>query len=183
MHASIAACNGDLLAGLRGEREPETTGEDNLKTMRWYMGHMLLQGWPGLSILRRMTGLMPRCLRKGWSMNPYRIYGTSQKPAEPMILSAGPFTLMFESGDLRYIRLGETEVLRRVYVAVRDHNWITIAGRISNLAIDRSDHGFEIRYDMEHRDGDVDFAWSAGSSARRRGASALRWPARLAPAS
>ena len=38
VHASIAACNGDLLAGLRGEREPETTGEDNLKTMRLVYG-------------------------------------------------------------------------------------------------------------------------------------------------
>jgi D-apiose dehydrogenase len=38
VHASIAACNADLLAGLRGERVPETTGEDNLKTMRLVYG-------------------------------------------------------------------------------------------------------------------------------------------------
>lgn len=37
-HASIVACNGDLLAGLRGEREAETTGQDNLKTMRLVYG-------------------------------------------------------------------------------------------------------------------------------------------------
>jgi predicted dehydrogenase len=33
-HASIAPCNAHLLQALRGEREAETTGEDNLKTMR-----------------------------------------------------------------------------------------------------------------------------------------------------
>lgn len=31
-HASIVSCNADLLAGLRGEGEAETTSEDNLKT-------------------------------------------------------------------------------------------------------------------------------------------------------
>ncbi len=34
VHASIVPCHADLLAGLRGERLPETTGEDNLRTMR-----------------------------------------------------------------------------------------------------------------------------------------------------
>ncbi len=33
-HSSIAACNANLLRALRGEGEAETTGEDNLKTMR-----------------------------------------------------------------------------------------------------------------------------------------------------
>ena len=34
VQASIVPCNHDLLAGLRGEKAPETTGEDNLKTVR-----------------------------------------------------------------------------------------------------------------------------------------------------
>ncbi len=33
-HSSIAACNAHLLRALRGEGEAETTGEDNLKTLR-----------------------------------------------------------------------------------------------------------------------------------------------------
>ena len=33
VHASIVPCNADLLAGLRGERLPETHGADNLRTM------------------------------------------------------------------------------------------------------------------------------------------------------
>jgi predicted dehydrogenase len=33
-HASIAPCNANLLWALRGEGEPETTAEDNLKTVR-----------------------------------------------------------------------------------------------------------------------------------------------------
>ena len=38
VHASIVGCNRDLLGGLRGESTPETTGEDNLKTMRLVYG-------------------------------------------------------------------------------------------------------------------------------------------------
>lgn len=34
VHSSIVPCQADLLAGLRGEREPETTAADNLQTMR-----------------------------------------------------------------------------------------------------------------------------------------------------
>ncbi len=34
VHASIVPCNADLLTALRGEGEAETTGEDNLKTVR-----------------------------------------------------------------------------------------------------------------------------------------------------
>ena len=33
-HASIVPCNADLLAGIRGTQPAETTGEDNLKTVR-----------------------------------------------------------------------------------------------------------------------------------------------------
>ena len=34
VHSSIVPCNADLLAGLRGDHPAETTGEDNLKTVR-----------------------------------------------------------------------------------------------------------------------------------------------------
>lgn len=34
VHASIVACNANLLGALRGENQAETTGEDNLKTVR-----------------------------------------------------------------------------------------------------------------------------------------------------
>lgn len=34
VHASIAACNANLLKALKGEGQAETTGEDNLKTVR-----------------------------------------------------------------------------------------------------------------------------------------------------
>jgi D-apiose dehydrogenase len=38
VHSSIVPCQANLLAGLRGEGTPETTAEDNLKTMRLVYG-------------------------------------------------------------------------------------------------------------------------------------------------
>lgn len=38
VHASIAACNANLLRALKGDGQAETTGEDNLKTVRLVFG-------------------------------------------------------------------------------------------------------------------------------------------------
>jgi len=38
VHASIVPCNANVLAGLKGEGQAETTGEDNLKTVRLVFG-------------------------------------------------------------------------------------------------------------------------------------------------
>ncbi len=69
--------------------------------------------------------------------------------------------MYFENGDLRYIRLGDLEIVRRVYVAVRDHNWRTIAVRISNLTLDAGAKSFAITYDADHIDGGINFHWKA----------------------
>ncbi|MDP9380023.1 MAG: hypothetical protein M3Q29_07720 [Chloroflexota bacterium] len=76
-----------------------------------------------------------------------------------MPLRAGPLSLRYEQGDLRYIRLGAREVLRRVYVAVRDRNWGTVPAVLSNTQIDARDHSFEITYDVSNRQGEIDFTW------------------------
>ena len=38
IHASIVPCNANLLGALRGDTPAETTGEDNLKTVRLVFG-------------------------------------------------------------------------------------------------------------------------------------------------
>ena len=88
-----------------------------------------------------------------------RYYGEDSPLPEQTPLRAGPLTLIFEAGDLRYIRLGSHELLRRIYVAVRDRNWGTAPAEIHNLQMDIADDHFHIRYDVVNRLGDVDFAW------------------------
>ncbi len=69
--------------------------------------------------------------------------------------------MVFERGEVRYIRFGEHEVLRRVYMAVRDRNWGTVPNPISNLSVRKSESGFAISYDVVSKQGEIDFRWSA----------------------
>lgn len=86
-------------------------------------------------------------------------YGEERPLPKRHILRAGPLTAVYEDGDLRYIRLGTEEILRRVYVAVRDRNWDTIPAELSNLQMEISDTAFEITYDAEHKRDDIHFLW------------------------
>jgi D-apionolactonase len=86
-------------------------------------------------------------------------WGHDAPQPERRELRAGPLTMLFESGDLRYIRLGDREVLRRVYVAVRDHNWDTIPIAISGLSIEQRGTSFTITFQADHCQGEIGFGW------------------------
>ena len=95
------------------------------------------------------------------SQLPLRVlyYGKDEPLPEGTQLCAGPLSMIFEAGDLRYIRFDDHEILRRVYVAVRDHNWDTILPKLSNVQIEREGDAFRITYDVENKDGEVNFFW------------------------
>lgn len=76
-------------------------------------------------------------------------------------LCAGPLRMRFENGDLRYIKWGEHEILRRIYAAVRDRNWDTIPAQLSNLECSIEEDSFQISYDATHREREIDFVWRA----------------------
>ena len=97
-------------------------------------------------------------------------YGQEDPLPDAISLRAGPLTMTYEGGDLRYIKLGRREILRRVYVAIRDHNWGTVLPRLSNLQMDIGDDAFRISYDVENKQGDVDFFWQGVISGDARGA-------------
>ena len=77
------------------------------------------------------------------------------------MLRAGPVLALFTEGDLRQVCVGRTELARRIYVAIRDLNWNTLPGDISDLDI--VDHGdsFAVRFTRRHKAGDLDYEWHA----------------------
>jgi hypothetical protein len=81
--------------------------------------------------------------------------------AAPLELRAGPLRMIFEphSAFLRYVKLGEREVVRGVYGAVRDRNWGTIAPTISNLQTRIAESSFELQFEARHRRNEIDFVW------------------------
>ncbi len=97
------------------------------------------------------------------------LYGTNEVPAPLTALSAGPLSLFFQNGDLRYITCAGREVLRRAYAAVRDPNWGTVPGKLSQLKIDTRRDRFYIRYESDHNREPIHFRWQAEITGRPDG--------------
>jgi hypothetical protein len=74
-------------------------------------------------------------------------------------LCAGPLTLDYVDGGLWALRLGDTEILRRIYPAVRDPDWGTVPPLIRNLSRSTHEHGFTLSYDADHRAEGIDIGW------------------------
>lgn len=82
--------------------------------------------------------------------------------ARPIELRAGPLTLSFEpeTAFLRHVRLGDHEVLRAVYAAVRDHDWATVRPKISLRQREIGEKSFTLAFDALCQKGAVDYRWS-----------------------
>ncbi len=63
-----------------------------------------------------------------------------------MILRAGNLTLLYHEGSLRYFTINDQEILRRIYVAIRDDNWGTAAITIEDERVEPSADTFEVHY-------------------------------------
>ncbi|TVR70003.1 MAG: hypothetical protein EA415_13500 [Sphaerobacteraceae bacterium] len=87
--------------------------------------------------------------------------GTTSTPTPPVYLQAGPLSARFEPDGvfLRHIALGEHEILRGIYVAVRDQNWNTITPVVTRIDIQTTDETFAIDVDVRCHEREVDFTW------------------------
>ncbi|AKD55778.1 hypothetical protein [Spirosoma radiotolerans] len=70
----------------------------------------------------------------------------------PHFLQAGPIGAQYENGFLRYLNQGDAEIIRMIYFAIRDHNWLTAALTITNEVIDKHADAFRIQYDWHTSD-------------------------------
>ncbi|MCB0376705.1 MAG: hypothetical protein KDD04_12370, partial [Sinomicrobium sp.] len=65
-------------------------------------------------------------------------------------VKAGRLTSEYKNGFLRYIRLGNTELVRMIYFALRDKNWNTLPLRIVAQTENFSPDAFSIEYTAEN---------------------------------
>ena len=72
-------------------------------------------------------------------------------------LKAGLITCVYEEGKLRYIKKGAVEILRMIYVAVRDKNWATIPYKIEEEEIKTDRLSFSIRYSASYELNDIQY--------------------------
>ena len=89
------------------------------------------------------------------------LHGSSEPPTQRRSLSAGPVTVLLDGIDLRYLRIGDTELVRRVYAAVRDVDWDTVPAEISKLSVTEEGGTFRVEFDARHARRDIDFRWLA----------------------
>jgi hypothetical protein len=108
------------------------------------------------------------------------LFGTAQAPPERILLEAGPISMTLENGALRWICLGEVEVIRGIAFLVRDRNWGTPVPEVADLDIKRDAAGFRVTFNAICRTEDGALPWSAEIVASKDGA--LRFDAGGAPA-
>jgi len=87
--------------------------------------------------------------------------GTTAAPPLVRALRAGPVDVLFTGGDLRQVRLGEIELARRIYVAVRDLDWNSLPGQIEDLDVADLGDAFMIRFTRCDSAGSLDYRWQA----------------------
>jgi D-apionolactonase len=87
------------------------------------------------------------------------LHGTDEPLQQLRPLRAGPVSLFLDGIDLRYLRIGATELVRRVYTAVRDVDWDTVPGAVSGFELAERESAFRAEFEVRHARGDIDFAW------------------------
>ena len=87
--------------------------------------------------------------------------GSTELPPDLVELKAGPLTMWFDpkTAFLKWLRLGDHEVVRGIYAAVRNENWRTILPVVSLLEQDVRTDSFRLQFDVRCQSKHVDYAW------------------------
>ncbi|MFC4873500.1 hypothetical protein [Negadavirga shengliensis] len=72
-------------------------------------------------------------------------------------LRAGQLDLLYQDGFIRYIRLGEKEIVRMINHALRDHDWGTVPMEIIHENLRQEEESFQIDYQARFRQADISF--------------------------
>ncbi|WP_353482019.1 hypothetical protein [Haliscomenobacter sp.] len=84
-------------------------------------------------------------------------FGTNSELPTLIPFRAGQLTGAYEAGKLRYLRIGDTEVLRMIYPAIRDRNWETAPALITKEKITIEADSFSIEYTAHYQLNEVDY--------------------------
>lgn len=72
-------------------------------------------------------------------------------------LKAGKLGMIYGDGTLRYVSSGRTELLRMVYPALRDPQWLTIPPETEEETIEQKEDSFKIKLKYLYRSGEINF--------------------------
>ncbi len=87
------------------------------------------------------------------------LHGVAAEPTVGRRVHAGPVEALLIDGDLRYVRRGDTELVRRIGVAVRSEAWDTVPGVRSDERLEQREDSFSASFESLHRDGELLYRW------------------------
>ncbi len=85
-------------------------------------------------------------------------HGSHGENNRQIALRAGMLSMIYENGNIRYLSAGKNELIRMIYSAVRDKDWLTIDPVISGEKLNIKSDSFKIEYECLYRSGDIDFS-------------------------
>ena len=91
---------------------------------------------------------------------PYRMAPAKGKEVTVENLRAGPIQMKFKDGELRYLYVGDKEIVRRMFFAVRDGNWATPMPVFSKIDVEQKADSFKISLAATCQNDTVDYAWT-----------------------
>ena len=77
-------------------------------------------------------------------------HGSGDPPPQGRLVRFGPFTAVLLGAELRYLCVGEREIIRRIHVAVRDPAWETIEPSLRTIDVNQGADGLEVSADLRH---------------------------------
>ena len=86
-------------------------------------------------------------------------YGEARTPKQRIQGSAGELTFVLEDGMLKHVCLGQVEIARRVYFAIRDMHWNTIPCAISDPQVERGGNEFRATWMGCSQSSEIGFEW------------------------
>ena len=87
------------------------------------------------------------------------LHGRDVPPEDPLEVWAGPLVAALDGIELRWICLGETEVLHGIYPAIRDDGWGTLPVEIQSIEREIDDQTFLVQFEARSRQGTIDITW------------------------
>ncbi len=97
------------------------------------------------------------------------LFGTEEPVPASKTLRAGPLTVEFDNGALRYIKVGGKEAIRNIAFVVRDKDWGTYNPVLENLKIGQGPSTFEVSFDATCKDANQELHYSAKIKGRSDG--------------
>lgn len=87
-----------------------------------------------------------------------KLTGRSEEDPPELLLKAGKLNVTYSNGALRYISADNNELLRMIYAAVRDRNWLTIAPLIEDQKIEKNENSFRISFRCIYKNEEINYS-------------------------